>query len=91
MYYFDDELRQCLMGGSVSSMDLFDLWKVVDFKYLGLMDKSLRDSEVDSKLEDMYVDDVEEVCDEDMDCDYMEEFIEFDGNSLQHLYWGCGL
>src|SRR5439155_25765538 len=76
--YFDRELKEYLMGGSVSPMDLFDLWKGVDLKQLGFMEKSPRDSEADSKLEDMYVDEVEEELSDGMDYDEMEEYILFE-------------
>src|SRR5437762_3634141 len=81
--YFDRELKEYLMGGRVSPMDLFDLWKRVDFKHLGFMEKLPRDSEAGFQVEDVYVD--EELSSEDMDYD-MEEFVFLDDTSYQE-YW----
>lgn len=67
------------MGGSVSPMDLFDLWKRVDFQHMGFMEKSPRDSEVGYQLQEVYVD--EELSGDDMDYD-MGEYIEFDGDRV---------
>ena len=80
--YFDRELKEYLMGGSVSPMDLFDLWKGVDFKQLGFMEKSPSDSEVGYQVERMCIDDREEgSSDDDMDYD-VGEYLKFDGDRV---------
>jgi hypothetical protein len=56
-------------------MDLFDLWKRVDFQHMGFMEKSPRVSEEGFHVEDVCVD--EELSSEDMDYD-MEEYTAYE-------------